>query len=610
MSLFTEIRQRRLFQVVVSYLAAGWIALEVVDQLTQQEIIPVIAYQIALVWYLAGIPAAFLVGWHHGEKGRQRAPKSELAMLFLLGAGVLGFTGLTLTDHVSRERARAAAEASALALDRIAVLYFEDYSPDGALEPVAAGLTEGLIEELRGVRGFDVVSRNGTAPYRGTSTPPDSIASALRAGTLVRGSVEQAGENVRVNVALLEGETGAPFGRRASFERPGDDLFAIQDELAAEVARQLREWMGDEVRLRRRQRGTASQAAWVLLQRAEKARVDAESAVVHDEPDAAEAAFARADSLLEQVRLLDDAWVAPVVMAGELDYRRARLGHDAHERADRLDAGLAHAATALDLDPDHAGALGLRGRLRYLQYIWHLLPHDADMDRARDAARADLEKAVDIDPTQASAWSALQHLYYGSSLPDAVMAGERAYEEDAYLEAAEEILWRLYTGHFDLENFLKAREFCLEGNRRFDRNPRFTNCQLELMHTGAIEPDPDRAWALAGRIDSLAGDHRRAYADVEARIFVGGALARAGMRDSAMAVLDAAVDDASAEIDPERELLTFAAAMYSVAGDDDRAIDLLKRNLAANPGASFSHHWWYRSIRNHPRYPEIAPADH
>lgn len=605
MGFFSQIRQRRLFQIVVSYLAAGWIALEVVDQLTQQDIIPVVSYQIALVWYLAGIPAAFLVGWHHGEKGRQRAPRSELAVLFLLLAAVLGFTGLTVADHVGRERARAAAEASALELNRIAVLYFDDYSPDGSLAPVAAGLTEGLIEELKGVRSFDVVSRRGTAPFRDTSTPPDSIARALAAGTLVTGSVEPAGENLRVNVSLLEGETGAPFGRRASFERPADDVFAIQDELASEVARQLREWLGEEVRLRRRQRGTESQAAWVLLQRAEKARADAEDAVDHDRPQVATEAFSRADSLLAQVELLDPAWPAPEVLAGELDYRRARLAVDVHDRSEWIDAGLGHAAAALELDGTNAAALGLRGRLRYLQYLWHLLPHEVDPDRARELARADLERAVSLDPTEAGAWSALQHLYYASSLPDAVMAGERAYEEDAYLEAAEEILWRLYTGHFDLENFVRARDFCLEGYRRFPLNPRFSSCQLELMHTNVVEPDPDAAWALAARIDSLAGDYRKEYADVEARIFVGGAIARAGMRDSAMAVLDAAVRDASASIDPDRELLTFAAAMYSVAGDDDRAIDLLKRYLAANPGASFSHHWWYRSIRNHPRYEEL-----
>lgn len=611
MTLFPQLKQRRLVQIVFAYLAAGWIALEVVDQLTQHGVLPELVYRLGLVWYLAGIPAAFLVGWHHGERGKQRAPLSEVVIIAGIALSVLGLTSFSVVGYVSERSAIAAARASALALDRIAVLYLDDRSPGRELQHLADGLTESLIDELHAVRGLDVISRNGVGQYRGTELPPDSVARALQAGTVVQGEIERVGDRVRVSVSVLEGETGAPYGRRASFERPADDLLGIRDELAREVSRQLRDWIGREVELRRARSETSDPAAWLLYLRAERARKDGEDAMRHHDQAAAMAAFARADSLSRQVELLDADWAAPAILRGEILRRRAGLAHDRHERVALLRQGRAEIDPVLERDPNNARALGLRGDLRYYEYLQNLIPDEREATALRQAAREDFEAATRFDPTLAGVWSALAHMYYGESPTDAVRAGERAYEEDAYLNAADAILWRLYTSHYDdLGNFTRARWACEEGARRFPHDDRFVSCQLELMHTPAVEPDPDRAWALAARIDSLAAPQRKEWARTQTQIFVGGALIRAGMPDSARTVLDRAVQAVDTRFDPELELLTFAAAMYSMLGDDDRAIDLLKLHRTASPHASFEHHWWYRSIRSHPRYAEIAGEHH
>lgn len=610
MGIFSELRERRLFQIVFSYLAAGWIGLEVVDQLIQNEVLPQLTYKVALVWYLAGIPAALLVGWHHGEKGRQYAPLSEKVIILGLAVIVMTFTGMTVSGHVEEARAVAAAEASALDLHRVAVLYFEDHTPGGQFGHVADGLTEGLIDELSGVRSLDVVSRNGVRPFRGSDPDPSEVGRTLAAGVVVEGGIVQEGEQIRVDIALLEGETGAAF-ERATFKRSAADPLAVQDELVSEVARLLRNQLGEEIQLQRTRRQTVNPAAWVLYQRAETARKAAEDALRHHEGDSAMAAFARADSLLQQAELLDGQWTAPALMRGEIDYRRARMAHDRHERVRWIEAGLAEAARALERESSSARALSLRGTLRYYKYLQGLT-HDYDEALAlRQRAREDLEQSVRLEPSLASSWSALQHVYITSeSLPDAVMAGQRAYEEDAYLETAEEILWRLYGGQYDLGNFPQAMRACREGARRFPTNDRFVACQLELMHTPVVQPDPERAWSLVAQVDTLAADHRRAYASVQARLYLAGALTRAGLPDSARAVLERAHRDITPEIDPERELLLQEAAVLSMMGDDDAAIDLLKLHRAADPSESFEHHWWWRSIRSHPRYHEIASADH
>lgn len=610
MGIFSELRERRLFQIVFSYLAAGYVGLEVVDQLIQNEVLPGLTYKLALVWYLAGIPVALLVGWHHGEKGKQHAPLSEKVTILGLAIIVLGFTGMTVTGHVQEARAVAAAEASALDLRRVAVLYFDDYTPGGEFGHVADGLTEGLIQELSAVRALQVISPNGVRPFRGQDIDPAEVGRALEAGALVKGSIDQEGDQLRVNIALLEGETGAPF-ERVTFRRPAADPVAVQAELVSEVARLLRNQLGEEVQLQRTRRQAVNPAAWIHYQRAETERKAAEDALRHHDGHAAEASFDRADALLEQAELVDAEWSAPALMRGEIDYRRARNAHDRHERVRWIEAGLAEAASVLEREPSNAKALGLRGTLRYYKYLQNLT-HDEDEARAlRQLAKEDLEQSVRLQPSLATSWSALQHLYItGESLPDAVMAGQRAYEEDAYLEAAEEILWRLYGGQYDLGNFPQASRACMEGARRFPTNDRFVTCQLELMHTPAIRPDPERAWALVEQVDSLAADHRREYAAIQSRLYLAGALARAGLPDSARAVLERAHRAITPEIDPERDLIYQEAAMLSMMGDDDRAIDLLKIHRAAVPSTSYEHHWWWRTVRSHPRYSEIASPVH
>lgn len=617
MGIFSNLRERRLFQIVFSYLAAGWIGLEVVDQLIQNEVLPALVYRIALVWYLAGIPAALLIGWHHGEKGKQHAPLSEKVTIVALAVIVLTFTGSIMTGYVQQARAIAAAEASALDLHRVAILYFDDYTPGGQFGHVADGLTEGLIEELSMVPALDVISRNGVRPFRGEGLDASEVGRTLEAGAVVKGSITQEGDQLRVDIALLEGETGAAFDR-ATFKRPAADPLAVQDELVSEVARLLRNQLGEEVQLKRSRRQAVNPGAWVLYQRAETARKSAEDALRHHEGDAAVAAFDRADSLLSQAELIDGQWTAPAIMRGEIRYRRARMEHDRHERVRWIEAGLAEANRVLERESTNAKGFALRGTLRYYKYLQGVI-HDEDEARAlRDRAREDLVQATRLDPSLATAYTALQHLYITSeSLPDAVMAGQRAYEADAYLDAAEEILWRLYGGQYDLGNFDKALWACRQGAKRFPLNDRFATCELELMHTPALQPDPERAWQLVARVDSLAAPSRREYAGIQSRLYLAGALHRASRvdgsdvaPDSGRAVLERAHRAITPEIDPERDLFMQEAAMLSMMGDDDAAIDLLKIHRAADPSESYEHHWWWRTVRSHPRYQELAPAHH
>lgn len=606
---FAELKERRLFRIVVTYLAAGWVGLQVMDQVTTQGVLPGFAYELTLIWYLTGIPIALIVGWYHGEKGAQRATKGEIALLLFLVVGGAAASTPVVTDELDRRMRLEAATEGELDLRRVGVLYFEDRSPGDSLQYLADGFTEALIDELSAVRELDVVSRNGVAQYRGSELPRDSVARALEAGTLVQGAVEQIGDRIRVGVALVDGYSGTEF-ERAGFERPADQLFEARTEIAENAARLLRGWLGGEIRLRETRRETGSVDAWALYHRANRMREEAEQALDRHDLDESAAAFEQADTLAARAEVVDSTWAEPPVLRGRIGYRRARIAAglgEARSAEEWIETGLGHVDRAIGIEPNHAEALEVRGTLTYLRFLLGTVPDPEERRRLLIEARDDLKRAVSLDPTLASAHAMLSHLYTQThETSDVVLSARRAYEEDAYLDNAASVVSRIFTGSYRLEQFTEARRWCQVGQRRFPEVPEFLSCEVLLMTSGAVEPDPERAWELVSRIDSLASGPEGEWERLRAELAAGGVLAVTGQADSARSVWDRVREEATAEVDPTRWLRAVEAYMRTLVGDHDEAVDLLEVYAAVNPEARFEDNWWWRDLRSHPEFRELV----
>jgi serine/threonine-protein kinase len=474
---------------------------------------------------------------------------------------------------------------------------------------VADGLTEGLIDQLAEVRTLDVISRNGVAPFRNGDVTRDSIARALEAGSLIEGSVEAVGDRLRVIARLVDGGSGADFDR-ASFELPAGQFLAAGDSVAQEVSRILRERLGEEIRVRERRAGTGSVEAWSLVQRGERLRKEADDLRRQDDRGGAAQVLAQADSILGLAQAADGEWIEPALVRGQVAYQRARL-QSGDSAVPWIESGYAHAEQALSLNANDPRALVLRGRLRYNHWSLRVTPDPDEWDNLLSEARQDLEGGVTADPTLTDGHITLSFLYYQvHDVPAALLAARRAYEEDAYLRSAAQTLDRLFWGSWDLEQFNQARRWCVEGGKRFPDDNRFVRCQLWLMVTPGMPVDVDDAWELASRMEELLPGSPPPYRVVEAYSLVGGAIGRAGLADSARSVLLSARDRSTHANDPEQEILSVEAQMRTLFGDFDEAVDLLKRYVAANPDHGFEQTvdtaWYWRDLRNHPRFGEIA----
>src|SRR6202022_4320996 len=117
------------------------------------------------------------------------------------------------------------------------------------------------------------------------------------------------------------------------------------------------------------------------------------------------------------------------------------------------------------------------------------------VDALKRAAEKDLRAAIAVKPTQAGALNVLSALQYlNRDAPESHNLAQRAYDADAYLTAAPDILWRLYATSYDLEQFVNTEKWCNELNSRFPQHPLAKRCQLWIMTSKAVRPEPAEGW--------------------------------------------------------------------------------------------------------------------
>jgi len=610
-SFFSTLKERRFPQFVVAYAAGGWVILQLVDQLVDRGVAPDPLYPTVLAIFICGAPAAIILSWFHGAPGGQKFRPLEISLLAALSVVTIG-----VSAWVWGATSTADAGPSLAAVDlpptedprRIAVLYFEGRG-DEDVQFLAAGVTETLIDELSSVDALHVISRNGVAPFRDAAVSPDSVGRALEVGTIVEGRVTASADRVRINVSLVNATTGNQYAD-VELERPRAELFDLQDELAQEVALQLREKLGEEFELTQRRAETENLEAWELLQKAGFSSDEADELAGAGDPDAAVARLETADSLLEAAGALEPGWGRPVVERGWLSYKHSRIfGFDRAAADARIEEGLVFAGVGLQMNPRDASALELRGTLRYWRYLLNLGGGPEAAERLRSEAETDLRSAVEVDGQRASAWGSLSHLLINKGeVAEGKLAAMRSYERDPYLRNAHLTVWRLFQTSLGLEDAIEAGRWCKEGRRRFPEESRFYECQLLYQSMRSVEPDVDVAWDAYDDMVEASPPERAEFNRQKGRMYVAMALARAGLADSARAVADGTTT--TPDIDPVRELAYYEAIVRSWVGDIDEGIRLLGTYLSANPGRieafADDDSWWLEELRKDPRYASLV----
>jgi len=506
---------------------------------------------------------------------------------------------VTLDLRVERGGTAASGNEATPLLDpaRIAVLPFDDQSPNQELDHLALVFPEYLIHQLSELDPLTVLPYAAARQY-------ESLAPELRAGTVIEGTLIGSEDEIRVLVNLTDANRLAVL-HSSQHHRPRGEELALLDDLTREIVKALREELGVVVRDLERRAGTNSNEAWRVYARGREWVEEAEELRRAGADDAALRSYERADSAFARARSIDPQWVDPIVEQGWVAFERARiLKKDLRTRDPAaLQRGIGLATRALELDPDNARALDLRGSLRY--WLRETVDHEEAM-ALRGKAEADLRTATEIDPSNAHAWHYLANaLRIAGRHTEAKQMAERALEADQFYEERETIYARLCHTSLEKPEWSEVARWCGIGREEFPQNDMLINAELvALASAGGPEPNVEKAWQLADDFIQVSPPQERASRWPSALMYVAGVLARKGARDSAEAVIRQA---RAAEVEPDPMNDYNEGYVQLVLGNKTEALRLLQRHLEALPGRKeyIAGDWWWAPLRSDPRFQDL-----
>jgi TolB-like protein/Flp pilus assembly protein TadD len=245
------IRQRKLVQWAIAYLAGAWIILQVADLLSGHFAWPAMFVRGLFFVLAVGFVAALVLAWYHGERGSQRVTGPELAMLAMLLfiAGILmAFAApqpaTSEADTRGSPHARDVFAAQPVLPPpvehgSIAVLPFLDLSPARDSEYFSDGIAEEILDALARVEGLRVAARTSSFALRGKDIDVTEIGSRLRVQHVLEGSVRRVGQRARITAQLIDATTGYHVWSE-SWDRDSDDVLAVQEEIAQAIVAALR----------------------------------------------------------------------------------------------------------------------------------------------------------------------------------------------------------------------------------------------------------------------------------------------------------------------------------------------------------------------------------
>jgi TolB-like protein len=263
MSLISELRRRNVLRVATAYIAVAWLVVQVLDTLAPLFGISEASARIIVIVLAIGFVPVVIVSWlfeltpeglkregevdHAAPAIRDSAKRLDRIIIAVLAVAVVYFAFDKFVLDPARD-AELASEAAEQARDEallgsfgdrsIAVMPFADMSPGRDQAYFSDGVSEEIINLLSRIQDLRVISRSSAFSFRGQDIAVSEIAAQLDVRYIMEGSVRRAGDALRITAQMIDARTDTQLWSE-NFDRRFDDVFAIQDEIAAEVVNKL-----------------------------------------------------------------------------------------------------------------------------------------------------------------------------------------------------------------------------------------------------------------------------------------------------------------------------------------------------------------------------------
>jgi TolB-like protein len=417
-NIFTELKRRNVIRMAGLYLVGAWLLIQVASTMLPAFNLPSWVLRSLIIILAIAFTPALIFSWvfeltPQGLKRDDEVPLEQsiapqtarrmdrlIIVVLMLALGYFCFDKFILTP-----RREAAMMATTIPPNEqrtkgdsksVAVLAFANLSEEKGNESFADSVSEELLNVLGKVPGLKVTARTSAFHFKGKDTPVPEIAKQLGVAYVVEGSVRRSGEKVRIAAQLIKAADGFQVWSD-DFNRDLKDIFAVQEEIAGLIAKNLELKLGFQSN-----RTPPNPEAYQLYLEA-----------VRLWGMRNEASLDRAEQLLRRaIALQPDFARADAAMGFVLSVRSAELGNDptAGEGRALNEQALQWAERALALDPDLAEGYAAKG---------NVLENLGRWTECKEAYR----RSIELDPNFATA-----HQWYARNL------SEEGYIDEAMVE--------------------------------------------------------------------------------------------------------------------------------------------------------------------------------
>ena len=537
LSTLNRLRQRKIVEWALAYLAGAWLLMQLVEVLSGRWPLPLALQRGVDILLLVGFFVALTIAWYHGEKGRQNVTGPELLILavLLLIAGAL-LSLLEPIEDLPQEDSDSFVETTitAGAGHGIAVLPFRNLSGDAEQDYFVFGMHEALITSLSHIGGLKVISRTSVMRYAESNLPIGQIANELKVDSVIEGSVNTVGDQVRITVQLIDGATDDHIWAE-EYDRDLRDVLVLMSQVAESVADQVEVSLAPEDAALLH---AAKPVDPVLLDLFLRARY----AMATLTPAGVEQALEYFERAIEIDQNYAPAWAGMSgvqVVAGYIGITPARETIAAAEQS---------ALKAIELDPTISESHTSLGWVRLIQFDWA---------EARDS----FQRALEINPNDVNALHGFgDYLTITGSPDDGLAFVRRSTENDPFSS-----MW----GQALVAHYFMAR--------------RYEDAIAEAEKLRLIFPE-SFIWSVVGSAQWKLGRDAAAYESF--RFAVSGRPAdlqalESGFESGGLTGAASALAKVTADRATERDIATLRVPLwYARAGDADQTLAWLEKAYA------------------------------
>lgn len=272
MSFFAELKRRNVFRVGVAYLIGSWLLAQIAELLLDTFKAPDWTMQFIVVVLMIGFPIAIFFAWafeltpdgvkRESEVDRSQSIREETGQKLNRGIILILVVALSYfiwesrfhndTDVVAGSESETPVKIeSQVVVDQaieksVAVLPFINMSSDPEQEYFSDGITEEIINALVKIPGLSVPARTSVFGFKGQQGDVRNIGQQLGVAHVLEGSIRSQGKQVRITAQLIKVDDGFHLWSE-TFDRQLDNIFVVQEEIAAAIALVLTGELGLEV---------------------------------------------------------------------------------------------------------------------------------------------------------------------------------------------------------------------------------------------------------------------------------------------------------------------------------------------------------------------------